>query len=46
MQQVEMRNGCIERNEVTVKQLKELHAGQRRRFHDDMSVVVINLHSV
>lgn len=33
----------IERSELTLKQLKELHAGQRRRFHDDMSVVIINL---
>lgn len=34
----------IERNELTLKQLKGLHTGQRRRFHDDMSVVIIKLH--
>ena len=33
-----------ERNELTPKQLKGLQAGQRRRFHDDMSVIIIKLH--
>ncbi|KAK8821720.1 protein phosphatase 2C [Blastocystis sp. ATCC 50177/Nand II] len=36
---------AAKRNELTLKQMKELHTGQRRRFHDDMSVVVVKLHA-